>query len=73
MTGRAFNDLERVSSPEIRTRFERRGLVFDGVEQLARAIAGGINLNWWALGADSQAMLRTEAREMLARFGRPPL
>jgi hypothetical protein len=68
--GRAFNDLAAEPS-EIRTRFQRRGLVFDAVEQLARAIAGGINLNWWEMGADSQAMLRAEAQAMLARFGRP--
>ena len=69
--GRPFNDLT-VPRPALRRRFEQRGLVFDGVEQLARAIASGLGLNWWTLGDDSQVMLRAEAQAMLARFGRPP-
>jgi hypothetical protein len=39
--------------------------VIDDVERLARAIAGGIDLDWWDLGDDSKALIRDEAEQVL--------
>jgi hypothetical protein len=70
--GRAFNDLGMQSSLALRQRFHKRGLVADAADQLARAMAGGLNLNWWDLREDSRGELRGLAGEILQRLGRVP-
>lgn len=49
-------------------RARRRRLVIDDVERLARAIAGGIDLDWWDLGDDAKALIRDEAEQVLRRM-----
>jgi len=70
--GRAFNELGVQSSMALRQRFYKRGLVASDADQLARAMAGGINLNWFEIGEDSRSELRAIAAEVLLRLGRVP-